>query len=87
MNSSSTYLRKPLSKLLLEADLVSPAQIEVALHDQTIYEDLRLGDILALRGWIKSETADFFINDWPELLTHVDRETHPLGFYLKAAGS
>jgi hypothetical protein len=86
MITDATTLKKPLSNLLLEADLVSSAQLEVALRDQTIYADLRLADILALRGWIKSETVDFFTNQWPELLSNREAPAQPIGFYLKAAG-
>jgi hypothetical protein len=75
---------KPIGEILQEADLVSPAQIEVALRDQTIYQDMRMGEILALRGWLKLETADFFVDRWPSLLRQKDKQ--PLGFYLQEAG-
>jgi hypothetical protein len=75
---------KPIGEILQEADLISPAQIEVVLRDQTIYQDMRVGEILALRGWLKPETADFFVDKWPSLLRQQDKQ--PLGFYLQEAG-
>jgi hypothetical protein len=50
---------KPIGTILQEADLITPPQLEVALRDQAYYEDMRLGEILALRGWIRQDTADF----------------------------
>ena len=74
---------KRLGIILLEADLVSVAQIEVALHDQVHSPNLRLGEILAIRGWIKQETADFFAQDWPDLIKQKSRKR--LGWYLQQA--
>ena len=75
---------KPLGNILQEADLISASQIDVALKDQNFNGELRIGEILALRGWLKQETADFFAQKWPELL---QKQQHmPLGHYLKAAG-
>jgi hypothetical protein len=75
---------KPLGSILQEADLVSSAQIEVALKDQKDYRELKIGEILALRGWLKQETADFFVRQWPSLVQQ--KQEKPLGYYLKAAG-
>ena len=75
---------KPIGTILQEADLITNPQLEVALRDQTYYEDMRLGEILALRGWIKQDTADFFVQDWFKLINRrIDR---PIGFYLNKAG-
>ena len=75
---------KPLGKILQDAGLVTPAQIQVALYDRQHYQDLRIGEILALRGWIEQETADFFVEQWFALINQ--RKEHRLGFYLKQAG-
>ncbi|MEL6441162.1 MAG: hypothetical protein AAFQ80_18145 [Cyanobacteria bacterium J06621_8] len=75
---------KPIGELLKEADLITSPQLEVALRDQTYNEDMRLGEILALRGWIKQDTADFFVQEWFKLINQ--RVAHPIGFYLKRAG-
>jgi hypothetical protein len=75
---------KPIGTILQEADLITTPQLEVALRDQAYYEDMRLGEILALRGWIKQDTADFFVQDWFKLVNN--RIDHPIGFYLNKAG-
>lgn len=74
---------KPIGEVLQEAGLITPPQLEVALRDQFYYEDMRLGEILALRGWIKQDTADFFVREWYSLIHK--RIEHPIGFYLKKA--
>lgn len=75
---------QPLGEILKEAGLITKPQIEVALHDQTYYQDMRFGEILALRGWIDADTADFFVEEWWDLINRQKKE--PLGFYLKKAG-
>ena len=75
---------KPIGEILQEAALITKPQLEVALRDQTYYQDMRLGEILALRGWIKQDTADFFAQEWLKLVNR--RIEHPIGFYLQRAG-
>ena len=75
---------KPIGEILKEADLITSPQLEVALRDQIYYEDMRLGEILSLRGWIKQDTADFFVQEWFKLASR--RIEHPIGFYLNKAG-
>ncbi|NJO94405.1 MAG: hypothetical protein HC820_08875, partial [Hydrococcus sp. RM1_1_31] len=75
---------KPLGLLLQEADLISAAQIEVALQDQNFDRDLKIGEILALRGWLKQQTADFFAQHWATV--GQQKVPAPLGYYLKSAG-
>ena len=72
---------KLLGVILQEASLVSTPQLQLALQDQEFYPDLRLGEIIALRGWLKQETADFFAQTWLELLQQ--RKRKPLGYYLQ----
>ena len=62
-----TYIIRPLGRVLLTAGLVSCSQLEVALKDQVHHYNMQLGEILALRGWLKAETADFFAEEWPTL--------------------
>jgi len=72
----------PLGEILKSADLISSAQLEVALQDQQYYQ-IRLGEIIALHGWLSQETADFFAEDWPKLtVSEIDQ---PLGYYLHRA--
>lgn len=73
---------KLLGELLKEADLITAAQIEVALHEQRYYP-LPIGEILTLHGWVQQETADFFVEYWDNLLNSSSR--HPLGHYLELA--
>ena len=73
---------KFLGEILREAELITAAQVEVALHEQKYYE-LRIGEILALHGWLLQETADFFVEHWPDILQSSPR--HRFGHYLKLA--
>ncbi len=82
--SSCLTWHKLIGETLLEADLVSAYQIQVALQDQMYNPYMLLGEILAIRGWIQEETADFFAIDWPNLLKQNSRK--PLGWYLQQAG-
>ena len=51
---------KRLGDYLVEAGLLTKAQIEVALADQ-VTTNLRFGDILIRRGWIKEETIEYLM--------------------------
>lgn len=51
---------KLLGSYLIEAGLLSPAQIEVALADQQL-NGVRLGEVLVRRGWIKEETVEYLM--------------------------
>ncbi|NOK70999.1 MAG: tetratricopeptide repeat protein [Chloroflexi bacterium AL-N10] len=74
---------KPLGTVLQKADLISTEQIEMALRKQTKYKNKRLGEILASQGLIKQETANFFAEQWPTLVSETSQQ--PLGQYLKRA--
>lgn len=82
MLSSDTTCR-PLGKTLQEAGLISQAQIELALQDQSFHQYSKIGEILVLRGWIEKNTADFFADCWHDLVREKTR--HPLGHYLQQA--
>ncbi|MGA1622358.1 MAG: hypothetical protein ACO36E_06475 [Synechocystis sp.] len=73
---------KQIGLILLEAQLITPGQLEVALHERQYFEML-LGEILSKHGWIRQETADFFADSWPLLVNGTIR--HPLGHYLQLA--
>jgi hypothetical protein len=51
---------KRLGNYLVDAGLLTPSQIEVALADQQL-TGLRLGEVLVRRGWIKEETVEYFM--------------------------
>lgn len=52
---------KPLGEYLVEAGLIAPAQVTVALNDQTV-TGLRFGEILAKRGWVREQTIEYFMD-------------------------
>jgi hypothetical protein len=87
-SKSEPYLvvsNKPyLGELLEEAALVSAAQISLTLQEQKQYSDLKIGEMLVLRGWISATTVEFFAEQWTELLAQKSRQ--PLGQYLQRAG-
>ena len=51
---------KQLGAYLIEAGLLTPAQLQVALNDQTM-SDMRFGEILAARGWVKQQTIEYLM--------------------------
>lgn len=75
--------RQPLGEILIEANLVTLAQIEFALQEQ-LESNLKIGKILADRNWIKQKTADFFVEKWDKMLKAEDKQ--PLVYYFKKAG-
>lgn len=88
INSCSHNLsHKLLGEILLEAGLISPSQLEMALADQNQFFMLKLGEILALRGWLKQETIDFLVE---KIINHDhDNSTYSyqyIGQYFQEAG-
>jgi hypothetical protein len=84
---SEPYICNPnqgrLGEILQQADLVTEKQILLALWEQGQFQNFKIGEILALRGWIDGKTADFFADRWPDYL--VGEKCHPLGYYLQEA--
>lgn len=72
-----------IGQVLVQAGLLTEAQVQVALQDQS-YCGVRFGEILVTRGWVKQETVDFLVEQWPALLNRPDKM--PLGECLQAAG-
>ena len=66
---------KRLGSYLVDAGLVTLAQIDVALNDQEFMDDMRIGDILVTRGWIKQQTLDFVIDKVVEPEQAIARRT------------
>ena len=56
-----SYAKKRLGGYLVEAGLLSPAQIDVALNDQKL-TGMRFGEILAARGWVKQQTIEYLMH-------------------------
>lgn len=76
--------KKPLGQILQEAALISSGQIELALMEQSSYYQFKIGEILALHGWIPQKTADFFAEPFSFLVESPIRRK--LGNYLCEAG-
>lgn len=51
---------KLIGEILQEAGFVNSDQVAVALMEQSFYTHLKLGEILALHGWVNQELVDFF---------------------------
>lgn len=82
--ASTPTKKKPLGQLLNEAGLISAQQIETALIDQLVNNSpKKIGEIFAERGWIEQQTADFFVEQWHELLNQEQKQ--PLVYYLREA--
>lgn len=79
----------PIGQLLQQAGLISENQLDLALQNQMIpgYEELKIGEILALRGWVKQETSDFFASRWQQIISAIKDNTQraKLGLYLAEA--
>ena len=75
---------KLLGETLQQAGLITNSQIQVALVDREYNQELRIGEILAIRGWIEQQTADFFAEEWQLLLKQQGK--YPLGYYLEKSG-
>jgi hypothetical protein len=58
--SASTSERKRLGGYLVEAGLLTPSQVDVALNDQKL-TGMRFGEILAARGWVKQQTIEYLM--------------------------
>jgi hypothetical protein len=82
--SQHILIHKPVGEILEEAGLINIGQIQVALIEQSIYSHLRLGEILALHGWIDQQTADFFGEKIRELACDSNRQL--MGYYFCQAG-
>ncbi|XHX80000.1 MAG: hypothetical protein RBJ76_08770 [Stenomitos frigidus ULC029] len=59
--AKATYAKKRLGGYLVEAGLLTPGQIDVALNDQKL-TGMRFGEILAARGWVKQQTIEYLMH-------------------------
>ncbi len=58
--SSALGGNKRLGAYLIEAGLITPAQVDVVLNDQQV-TGMRFGEILATRGWVKQQTIEYLM--------------------------
>jgi len=56
----SSSHKKRLGGYLVDAGLLTPAQVDVVLNDQKS-TGMRFGEILAARGWVKQQTIEYFM--------------------------
>lgn len=77
------YWNPLLGEILRDADLITEAQLKTVLRDKKQYKHKKMGEILALRGWLKQETIDFFAEEWEVCLRQGAK--YPIGEYLKRA--
>lgn len=52
--------RKRLGSYLIEAGLITEAQVSVALNDQQA-TGMKFGEVLATRGWVKQQTVEYLM--------------------------
>ncbi|MEB3160039.1 MAG: hypothetical protein VKL20_01120, partial [Synechocystis sp.] len=57
-------------------------QLEVALNNQ-LHFDYLIGEVIALHGWVKKETIEFFAEHWFDLV--LSSNPLPIGHYLQMA--
>ena len=58
----STQTIKRVGDRLVDAGIINPTQLQVALYDQKAMK-LRLGDVLIARGWVDQSTLDAVLTD------------------------
>lgn len=75
-------MNKPIGEILIEAGLIPIHQLEIALEEQK-HTNLKVGQILVLHGWIKQDTVDFFVEQWPQLIESTEKQ--PLVYYFQQA--
>lgn len=57
---------KRLGGYLIDAGLLTPSQVDVALRDQES-TGMRFGDIIVERGWVKKQTIEYLVRKVIEL--------------------
>ena len=51
---------KQIGSYLIDAGLITPTQVKVALADQE-KTGMRFGEILVMRGWVKKQTLEYVV--------------------------
>jgi len=73
-----------LGETLKKAGLINDSQLQTALEARQYTTHLRVGEIMALSGWIEQKTANFFAEEWHNFLERTERK--PIGYYLERSG-
>lgn len=76
-------LSRPIGQILQKAGLITENQVAEILQYQSSNRHLRFGEIAVMWRIIKQETADFFVELFPQLMK--DNHKKPVGEYLKLA--
>lgn len=61
IDSRSSQPYRPIGAYLVEAGLLTDAQVGVALADQNVTA-MPFGEIVVARGWVKEQTIEFIMN-------------------------
>lgn len=56
-------MKKLLGMYLVEAGLITPAQLDMATEEQKVDGSRRLGEILARRGWVSQQTIEYLMEN------------------------
>lgn len=80
--STAPTRTKRLGGYLVEAGLLTPAQVDVALNDQKM-TGMRFGEILAARGWVKQQTIEYLMQ---KVILPEQQALQPEGNGAAAAG-
>ncbi|MBP0000221.1 MAG: hypothetical protein J7641_14685 [Cyanobacteria bacterium SID2] len=70
---------KRLGMYLLEAGLLSPAQIQVAAYDRKV-TGKKFSEVIVDRGWVKQQTIDFIIK---RVIVPEQRALHKAGAFAQ----
>ena len=73
----------PIGILLQNAALIDSEQLQKALHLQSQYTQMKLGEILVLQAGLKTQTINFFVDKWQKIKE--EGQQFPIGYYLKSA--
>lgn len=63
LDPNSSGGKEPIGQILKRAGLLSDSQIQLALMDQNQH-NLLFGEILVMRGWLKPQTLNFFLDSF-----------------------
>lgn len=61
VDSRSSQPYRPIGAYLVEAGLLTDAQVGVALADQNVTA-MPFGEIVVARGWVKEQTVEFIMH-------------------------
>lgn len=81
----NTLSKKRIGEILQEAGLISSQQLDKALQVQKKNHNLKIGEVIASKGWLKQETVDFLACICHGETKHTEG-LKPVGYYFQQAG-